>query len=1016
MDETGIRQAVVRGGGIRGHATGGPSRAAENIDSGRRTVLRIAAASVLVALAVAGCSKKDSNARSIPRAGTSVTDTASEDAPSQDGRLLALLIGVNAYEHVKSLHFCVNDMESLRAVLVQHAGYKPEHVTLLVDGRSAGKPPTQEAIRQALRSLQETAAKTDTILFAFSGHGMADGDLGYLLPQDANPADLVGTAVAIREVHAALNQSRAAAKFLIVDACHAGGTRDAADSAQLGVDHSLFADQDGQICSLFSCTKKQESMEQAELDAGFGRKGHGVFSYFLVKALQGAADENGNGVVEFAEVTNYLNNQVPPYVKQRWQQQQTPFQFSRSTGSVIMARVSNSAGLPPEAAADADVELLTLPGLNGEWWAQEAPWLLPQVRQNLAKHLPTDKDAAQSAGDPAARQEPRPPMGSERQVSTASGRLRQSGAAGVYQWLERGFEQFVRSQPASQQPPWRAVTELLGAESGDVDVGQFRKYGASLFSQQDPVGLHSAAVGDHRLAIARKLPWEEVFHAYEEAIRAYEGRGGRPAGLFALCLADYGQALSDNGRHRDGAENFALARTRVAETAAPLFHVAGLCQEANARRKLCDWDQVAACLQEAQRLSSERLPSSHPLGIFLHKSRAWSYMDQWRIREAREAFGLTMQLLDAYHVEHPEDRSLARIVNVFHNRHGLAMADRYSGDLPSAIHQYEQLRRDMEHEVPQWSDDKDQPALRERLVNTLERLADCRLQLRDVRAVDDLRSAKLENEGLTRSRTLEDQGSLLCKRALALGWEGQSGEAAEELAEFDRLFKSRRFPRLDALRNIAGILVKLSEPQGDQAAQELRGVLEKVCDDNANAKFDRDQLDLYLLAARELIRQQAHDPAATARNAKQLFDLVPKSNRGFSHPASLAYRRHYYDAALVAWLAIPEPKDLDEALDYLAFAKTNEYYGELVDKTVLMFHFPEDKRQSGCAILYDDQHGGKIFRMDRPADKGPLPAPLAELIAQSVLPLEVQWRDDVLGLKNEDFPYALEKPFRFHGE
>lgn len=994
MDETSTGRTVV-GQGRR------PLAAA-----GGRTLPLLAGASVLLALSLAGCSRKDGAARVPPRADSS-TAPASEDPPAQDGRLWALLIGVNAYEHVKALHFCVNDMESLRAVLVQRAGYQPDHVTLLADGLAAGQAPTQEAIRQALHGLQASAAKNDTILFAFSGHGMADDAAAYLLPQDGNPANLAGTAIAIREVHAALNQSRAVAKFLIVDACHAGGTRDAVEAVPLDVDHSLFADHDGQICSLFSCTKQQESLEQAELDAGFGRKGHGVFSYFLVKGLQGDADENGNGVVEFAEVTNYLNNQVPPYVKQRWQQSQTPCQFSRSTGSVIMARVSNSSGLPPQAT-DADVELLTLPGLNGEWWGQETPWLLPQVRRDLAQFLPTDGDAA--------RQEPRVADAIRREDSTTAVRVRQSGVAGVYQWLERGFEQFVRSQPTSQQPAWRAVTELLSAESGDADAGQVRKYGASLFSRQDPVGMHSAAVADHRLAIARKLPWEEVFHAYEEAIRAYEGRGERSAGLFALCLADYGQALSDNGRHRDAAENWALARTRVAAAAAPLFHVACLCQEANARRRLCDWDEVAVCLQEAQRLAGEGLPSAHPLRIFLLKSRAWSYMDQWRIREAREAFELTMQALDAYHGEHPEDRSLAWVANVFHNRHALAMADRYSGNLPAAVQQYEQLRRDMERELPKWADDPDQPVLRERLVNTLERLADCRLQLRDVRAAGELRSAKRANEGLSRSRTLEDQGSLLCKRAIALGWEGESADAAEELAEFDRLFKSRRIPRLDALRNIAGILVQLSGPQGAPAAQELRGVLERICDENLNAKFDRDQLDLYLLAARELLRQQAQDPAATARNAKQLFELVPKSNRGFSHPASLAYRRHYYDAALRAWLASPEPKDLDEALDDLAFAKTNEYYGELADKTVLMFYFPEDPQQSGCAILYDDEHGGKIFPLDRPAGQSPLPAPLAERIAASVLPLEVHWRDDVLGLKNESFPYRLEKPFHFHGD
>jgi hypothetical protein len=147
-----------------------------------------------------------------------------------------------------------------------------------------------------------------------------------------------------------------------------------------------------------------------------------------------------------------------------------------------------------------------------------------------------------------------------------------------------------------------------------------------------------------------------------------------------------------------------------------------------------------------------------------------------------------------------------------------------------------------------------------------------------------------------------------------------------------------------------------------------------------------------------------------------LFDLVPKNNRGFSHPASLAYRRHYYDAALRAGLAFPEPKHVEQGLDYLAFAKTNEYYGKLTDKTVLMFYFPKDPAMSGYAVLYDEQRDGKVFPLARPNGDARLPATLEELVAASEFPLEVHWRDDVWGWKDQDFPYRLSKPFRFHGD
>ena len=43
-------------------------------------------------------------------------------------------------------------------------------------------------------------------------------------------------------------------------------------------------------------------------DARWG--GHGVFTHFLVEGLQGKGDENGDGIVTFTELFDYVSNNV----------------------------------------------------------------------------------------------------------------------------------------------------------------------------------------------------------------------------------------------------------------------------------------------------------------------------------------------------------------------------------------------------------------------------------------------------------------------------------------------------------------------------------------------------------------------------------------------------------------------------------------------------------------------------------------------------------------------------------
>ncbi|MBR56158.1 hypothetical protein CMK19_20590 [Candidatus Poribacteria bacterium] len=68
------------------------------------------------------------------------------------------------------------------------------------------------------------------------------------------------------------------------------------------------------------------SQEDSEL-------GHGVFTYFVLTGLQGAADLNGDGFVTVQEVYRFASQKVPE------RSDQNPSWKGEESGSIVLGRV-----------------------------------------------------------------------------------------------------------------------------------------------------------------------------------------------------------------------------------------------------------------------------------------------------------------------------------------------------------------------------------------------------------------------------------------------------------------------------------------------------------------------------------------------------------------------------------------------------------------------------------------------------------------------------------------------------
>jgi len=254
-------------------------------------------------------------------------DIVREEGPGSrfdQGRKWAVAIGVNDYldPTVPDLRYCVDDARLVAATLTEHCGYPAEGVLLMTDDQQ--KPhlrPLAINLRKQVASWLKLAGPGDTVLVFFSGHGFLDSEgRGYLAPQDCDRESLELTGLRTEKLRDLLAECRATQKLLVLDCCHAGAVKsgDLAGpaSAELG---AAFKDAAGLI-TLTSCRGKEFSRE-------WEGKRHGLFTYFLDQGLRGAADYDGNLLVDSDELYRFTFEKVATTARRELNAQQTPVRY-----------------------------------------------------------------------------------------------------------------------------------------------------------------------------------------------------------------------------------------------------------------------------------------------------------------------------------------------------------------------------------------------------------------------------------------------------------------------------------------------------------------------------------------------------------------------------------------------------------------------------------------------------------------------------------------------------------------
>ena len=255
----------------------------------------------------------------------------------------AVVIGIANYRSaaVASLQFPESDAEAVYRVLIsQHGGaFAAENVHKLL-----GKNATLANIRHEIEEwLPAVAQPEDRVVVYFAGHGVVSQGRGYLAPWDVDVNRIEDSAYAMQSLGNTLaNRVKARWKALFADACHSGKINsETTDEGVAGQLDSVAS----QYLSLTATLGRQKSYEDPSLTGGFG-----LFSYFLVEALKGNADNNPcDGVVVADELVEYVRAEVMKYAKDHGVQQ-TPNANSDYEPAMPMG-LSMKCGVPNSDAS-----------------------------------------------------------------------------------------------------------------------------------------------------------------------------------------------------------------------------------------------------------------------------------------------------------------------------------------------------------------------------------------------------------------------------------------------------------------------------------------------------------------------------------------------------------------------------------------------------------------------------------------------------------------------------------------
>lgn len=215
----------------------------------------------------------------------------------ENKKTFAVIIGNENYERVTKVQYALNDAKVFASYCKKTLGLPKDNIRIYRDA-------TYETMLSALDDIKSIASAFEgdlNVIFYYAGHGVpSESDkTAYLLPVDAS-GQHTEVCLSTKRLYDTLDGLHAKRVLVFMDACFSGAQRGEGMLASArGVALKVKQDAPKGNMVVFSAATGDETAYP------YKEKGHGLFTYYLLKKLQ-----DTKGDVTLGELSDYVNKEV----------------------------------------------------------------------------------------------------------------------------------------------------------------------------------------------------------------------------------------------------------------------------------------------------------------------------------------------------------------------------------------------------------------------------------------------------------------------------------------------------------------------------------------------------------------------------------------------------------------------------------------------------------------------------------------------------------------------------------
>jgi len=219
----------------------------------------------------------------------------------------ALVIGIEKYRDIKTgAPYASRDAQWVSEYFRDGLGVPGRNMKVLMNEKA-----TKGDIEKGLTWLRNRVRTRDARVFVYySGHGAPDvrsgGAEAYMVPYDGDPDYLESTALPLKSLYNALGGLPSKNIVVALDSCFSGrGDKSVVAS---GIRPMFIKVRNPFVAK--GNTVVLAAGRAKEVSSSFSAAGHGLFTYYFLRGLNGDADADRNGWVDLKELYGYLSPKV----------------------------------------------------------------------------------------------------------------------------------------------------------------------------------------------------------------------------------------------------------------------------------------------------------------------------------------------------------------------------------------------------------------------------------------------------------------------------------------------------------------------------------------------------------------------------------------------------------------------------------------------------------------------------------------------------------------------------------